>query len=72
MLEDYRSIALRVERALAAVPGNTVLRLQDGTPVLAMSSTTATEQAHGLVTAGQVYELATAVLYANLERKGKG
>lgn len=72
MLEDYRTIALRVERALASVEPGTRLRLDDGTLVSAMPTTTVAEKVHGPVTAEQVYELATAVLYANLQRKGKG
>jgi len=72
MLEEYRTIALRVERALAALPGEAVLRDPDGKPLISLPSPTASEQAPGPVTVAQVYELASAVLYANLERKGKG
>lgn len=72
MLEEYRTIALRVERAFANVPPGMRLRFEDGSLVVAMPNTTVTEKAEGPITAEQVYELAAAVLYANLERKGKG
>ena len=57
---------------LAALPGEAVLRDPDGKPLISLPSPTASEQAPGPVTVAQVYELASAVLYANLERKGKG
>ena len=72
MLDEYRTIALRVERALAALPSDAVLHDHDGKPLISLPSPTASEQAPGPVTIGQVYELAAAVLYANLQRKGKG
>lgn len=71
MRESLYHIAIKVERALSNTPLKTVLRGDGNKPLVAMAGNRAAVMVHGTVTAEDVYELATAVLYYKLERKGK-
>ncbi len=68
-----REIALRLERALGALPQDMPLRTADGKLLVAIPSPTATETGEGVVTVSDVYEMASAVLYLKLsiERKSR-
>lgn len=69
--ESLRDTALRVERAIAMLPQESVIRDCDGKPLIAITNVKASEYVEGAITAMDLYELATAVLYLKLERKGK-
>jgi hypothetical protein len=70
-IDSLRTTALKVERAVAALPQTSVIRDADGQPLIAITNIKATEYVDGVITASDLYELATAVLYLKLERKGK-
>ncbi len=64
-------IALKVERAVGAMPPDAIMYTNSGKPLESMGGGHSTVRAEGVVTASDLHELATAVLYLKLVRKGK-
>lgn len=69
--ESLRSIALRVERAVGLLEPNAIMRTSSGAPMQAVGNPQSTVKVTGYVTAGDLYEIAWAVLSSGIERKGK-
>jgi hypothetical protein len=72
MREELRTTAIRVERALANVPASTVIRQDKGKPLIAQAGNRANVTVEGVITAGDLYELASAILYLNIKREDRG
>lgn len=64
-------IALKVERAVGALPPDAIMHTDSGKPMESVSGKHTSVRADGFVTARDLHELATAVLYLKLVRKGK-
>ena len=71
MREDLRTTAIRVERALANIPAGTVIRHDKGKPLIAQAGNRANVSVEGVITAGDLYELASAILYLNIKREDR-
>lgn len=71
MREDLRTTAIRVERALANLPVSTVITHGKGKPLIAQAGNRANVAVEGVITAGDLYELASAVLYLNIKREDR-
>ena len=72
MREDLRTTAIRVERALSNIPPKMVVRLDNGRPLMPHAGNRANVIVDGVITAGDLYELATAILYLNIKREDRG
>lgn len=69
--ETLEHIALKVERAVGNMRPDAMIHTDSGRPLESMPGGHATIRAEGVVTASDLHELATAVLYLKLARLGK-